>query len=373
MERQKVIATNLVYLRLYGMIPLIFITISHNAFTQQPAVFPKQQWQVVSPESQGVDSYSMQIALDTLKRYCHEDGIDETLIIRYGKVIYQGENVEKVHSVWSCSKAFTTTALSVLILQGKCTLEDIAANYEPLLKEHYPNVTLRQMANMTSGYSASGNDRWDDWESEDWSWRPYKPDTPYSSPGTTFQYWDENMMMLGRVLTQIAGRPIYEVVKEAVTDPIDLGDWYWKLEKDIKGVPIHNGCTDVHMNATQLARMGLLYLNKGVWNGKRVLDEQWVTAATSNQVPEDLALITDVRGFDGRGKYGYGWWVRGDTGDMLDTPEGTAYMSGYNNNLCFIIPAWDMVFVRMGKDGNPEEGKRYAYNAFFRELKKAIR
>lgn len=348
------------------------LVISIQLPAQQTTVFPGSEWAVASPESQGVDAVKMKIALDTLRNYCHEDGLSETMIIRNGYVIYEGGNVKNIHSIWSCSKSITTTVLGLLIEQDKCKLDDYAASYEPLLKDKYSMLQLKHMASMTSGYSAVGDDRWDDWESEDWSWTPYKPDQPYSKPGTTFQYWDENMMMLGRVLTQVAKKTMYEVMKEEVTDKMDFGDWYWKLEKDIKGLPINNGCTDVHMSATQLARIGLLYLNNGNWNGNQLVPEKWVTQATMNQVSKDLELITDVRRVEGRGKYGYGWWIRGDSKDMPDTPMGTFYMSGYNNNLCFVIPEWDMVVIRMGRDGNPEEGKRPVYNAFFRELKKAL-
>lgn len=346
---------------------------THVFSQKQQSVFPKKEWIQSSPAQQQMDSLKMIRALDSLGNYLHKDGLSETMIIRNGVVVFQGENVKKTHSIWSCSKSFTTTVLGILIKQGKCNLEDYAWTYEPLLKEKYPKLKLKHLANMTSGYSAVGDDRWDDWESEDWSWTPYKPDTPYAEPGEAFRYWDESMMMLGRVLTQIAKQPQYEVIKSALTSKIDFGDWYWKLEKDIKGMPINNGCTDVHINATQLARMGLLFLNKGNWNGKQLLDPAWVEQATTNQVPADAVLQTDVRNLDGLGKYGYGWWVRGDKKDMPNTPSQTYYMSGYNNNVCFIVPEWNLVFVRMGKDGNPEEGKRFVYDIFFKYLKDAIK
>ncbi|MEM1136257.1 MAG: serine hydrolase [Bacteroidota bacterium] len=296
-------------LRIYFIFYLILF-LSQCLQAQQAMTFPKEKWSIASPKSQGVDSLKMVDALDVLSKYCHEDGIEETLIIRNGKVIFQGDSVTKVHNVWSCSKSFTTTVLALLIEQGKCKLDDYAAKYEPLLQDNYPKVTLRQLASMTSGYSAKGGDRYDGWVSPDWSWTPYAPDVPYSEPGTIFQYWDENMMMLGRVLTQIAGKDIYSVIKEAITDKIDLGDWSWKTEKALKGIHINNGCTNVFMNATQLARMGLLFLNNGNWNGEQLLNKDWVKNATSNQVPDNFGLLADDRLLDGRGKYGYGYGVK---------------------------------------------------------------
>lgn len=61
-----------------------------------------------------------------------------------------------------------------------------------------------------------------------------------------------------------------------------------------------------------------------------------------------------------------------DSGDMPDTPDGAAFMNGFNYNVCFVVPAWDMMIVRMGTDGNPELGKRFVNNEYFKLLSKAI-
>ncbi len=123
----------------------------------------------------------------------------------------------------------------------------------------------------------------------------------------------------------------------------------------------------------QLSRLGLLFFNDGVWNGERILPEGWVELATSVQVAPDLPIgETDRQNVLGNGRYGLNWWLRGDMGDMPDTPPGTYYMSGLHNNMCFVIPEWDIVIVRRGEDGNSPEGKRVVYNEFFRALSKAM-
>ena len=59
-------------------------------------------------------------------------------------------------------------------------------------------------------------------------------------------------------------------------------------------------------------------------------------------------------------------------GILPDSPESLFYTSGYNNNMCFVIPGWKMIVIRMGLDGNPPEGKQFVYNEFFKVLSKAI-
>ena len=337
-------------------------------------VFPDASWLRLNPEEQGIDKAKMMAALDTLKSYCGEDGLEETLIIRNGFIVYEGDSINKKHGIYSCSKSFTSTVLGLMIDEGKANLEDYAWETDSLLAKDYRGIQLRHFTTMTSGYNAVGSSRWCDGCSEDWSHHPYQPDHPLFEPGQAYCYWDEAQMFLGRVLTQKLRLDMKAYLDEKIMRHIDLGEWDWISEGSYEDIPIRNGCTSVIVNAHQLARMGYLFLNKGNWKGKQLISEQWVEAATRSQVPGNLPIAdTDRRSTEGNGRYGYNWWVRGNMGDMIHTPEGTYYMSGFNNNMCFVVPEWKMVLVRLGDDGNPPEGKRFVYDLFFKEMANAIR
>ena len=338
------------------------------------ATEPGPTWSHASPAATGLDPAKFQQALTVLQDYSGDDGLDETFIVRHGQVIFAGPQIGRRHNIYSCTKSLTSTVLGLLIADGQCTMDSRAVVWEPLLAEHYPDVTLRHFATMTSGYSAAGDSRWNE-TSEDWGWTPYAPIEPYFAPGKAYAYWDEAMMMFGRVLTKIAGEDLHTYLDRKVFSRIGIGEWDWWHDTELTdGTPLRNGCTGIEINAEQLARIGLLFLNDGTWNGEQILPRGWVDQATSVQVPPDLPIgPTDRNNVLGNGRYGFNWWVRGDAEDMPDTPAGTYYMSGLHNNMCFVIPAWDMVIVRRGEDGNPPEGKRFVYNAFFRELAKAIR
>ena len=348
---------------------------SETAQSASEMIFPNSDWQVASPASQGFDSARLEEAVQYLAEHCFEDKVEELMIVRNGYLIYQGDSIGKVHNIWSCSKSFTSTALGLMIEQGLCQLDDKAATYEPLLTERYPDVTLRHFATMTSGYNAQGDSRWGE-ASEDWSWTPYQPTEPLFAPGTAYAYWDEAMMMNGRTLTRILQGDLHAFLTKHLTDPIGLGEWSWGTEDSLDGIPIRNGCTNVHLSARQLARVGHLYLNKGNWNGQQVISEAWATEAIQPQVPADLPVAdTDRQDTDGSGAYGYNWWVNGMTDEgrfMPDAPPGTAYMSGLNHNVCFVIPEWNLVYIRMGVDGNPPEGKHVLHNEFIKRLKGAM-
>jgi CubicO group peptidase (beta-lactamase class C family) len=179
--------------------------------------------------------------------------------------------------------------------------------------------------------------------------------------------------MLGRILTRIAGRNLNDYLAERVYEPIGMGRVEWGPEGELDGVPIVNGCTNVQVNARQLARFGHLFLNRGRWNGVQLIPAEWVDAATSVQVPESVPVAdTDRRNVEGPGAYGYNWWVNGGARRMPAAPPRTFYASGLNHNVLFVVPEWNLVVVRMGVDGNPAFGKHNVYNGFIEKLGEAM-
>jgi CubicO group peptidase (beta-lactamase class C family) len=335
-------------------------------------IFPDKEWEKATPESQGVDEILMLEALNYLISKSFNDGIEELMIIRNGRVIYEGDSTHKKHNIWSCTKSFTSTVLGLMINDGICHLGDQVYQYEPSMEANYKNVTFRHLTTMTSGYNAIGDSRWNE-ASLDWSQTPYEPGEPIFEPGIQFAYWDEAMMMKGRILTRILQQSMKSYLDERVMSKIGFGLWEWHMEGDINGIPINNGCTNIVINARQMARFGHLFLNNGNWNGQQLVPASWVKMATVVQVPESIPVAdTDRKSAMGSGSYGFNWWVNGGLSAMPDAPKNTYYASGLHHNVCFVIPEWDMVIVRMGVDGNPPEGKHVVWNEFLRRLTDAI-
>ena len=360
-------------MRRIAYLPLVVIGLScftcavrPTSTTTAPQVFPGTDWAYSSPGEQGVDVQRLDAALAFLKSHCLEDGLEETMVIRNGYVIWAGDSINKVHDIWSCTKSFVSTAVGLMAEEGLLGLDDPVANHEPRLQRLYPDATFRHFLTMTSGYNAEGATRWPTDVSEDWSLTPYEPTTPLFPPGTAYAYWDEAMLMLGRALTQAADTSLNDYLDARLFSKIGIPKRAWWGEGEVDGVPINFGGTGLRMSAAEQARFGLLMLHDGVWDGERLLPEGWVAEATRNQVPGDIAIgETDRKRTDGRGKYGYNWWV---INEGTDAPVAAAFTSGLNHNVCLVVPAWDLVLVRQGVDGNPELGKHRLYSEFLRIL-----
>jgi CubicO group peptidase (beta-lactamase class C family) len=102
--------------------------------------------------------------------------------------------------------------------------------------------------------------------------------------------------------------------------------------------------SQVYTTARDLARLGLLYLNDGLWNGERILSESWVkfvrTPAPSTR--------------DDGGFYGGQWWLPSD--EQTDVPQDAYEMSGHRGQSVVVVPSHDLVVVRRGLDTGEDGG-----------------
>jgi len=330
--------------------------------------FPGPDWQVSTPESQGIDSARLQEALAYLASKTGSNGTSETLVVRNGYLIWKGADIDRKHSIWSCTKSFTSTAFGLLLEDGKCSMTTLGKEFVAGLAPAYSGVTFRHFATMTSGYDGEGGsyDRWQGRADANALVRPLDPVFP---PGTKFHYWDEAMMQFGSALTAVAGESLYTFLKRRITDPIGMKNWTWEPAGTVP-----NWTGGIHTTARDLARFGLLFLNRGNWNGRQLINASWVEQATSVQVPSSIPFEPISPRQEGPGVYGYNWWVNGVRPDGArewpGAPVGTFAAQGFNNNKCFVIPEWNMVVVRMGTDGNVD---RLVWSGFFEKLSPAIR
>jgi CubicO group peptidase (beta-lactamase class C family) len=358
----------------------LFIAIS-IPFTNvaAPMVFPGQDWAEESPSSQGIDPAKLEDAIAYLKDHTGKDGVQELAIVRNGRLVWKGPNIDKQHGVWSLTKSFTSTVLGLLIDDGKVTLDTLAKDHLPGLAETYPGVALRHFASMTSGYYAQGDEPRGSY-SHGPSATPFVPGKKplFVPPGSHYAYWDSAMNQFAHVLTRIAGEPIEELFKRRIGDPIGMNRERWNWGHfEFDGITVNGGAGNnnrhVFVSARELARFGLLFLNQGNWNGTQLISRDWVAAATSVQVPRDLPLGHAESSIDGRGVYGFNWWVNGIQADgrrkWPGAPAGTFAGAGFNNNRCFVIPEWDMVVVRLGLDGNVPDA---VWNEFLTRLGGAV-
>ena len=283
------------------------------------SIFPGERWIEATLESQGVDSRKLQAAVEVLDTV-GKDGARELVVIRHGRMIWRGENIDQRHGVWSCTKSFTSTVLGLLVADGKCSLDTKVAEVLPEFEAIYPEVTLRHLTTMTSGYRAVGDETTGSYKHGP-SKTPFHPNPQplFTPPGSQYAYWDSAMNVLGLALTKIAGEPIEDFFQRRVAGPIGMKNWDWGDYATVDGVIVNGGSGNANracfLTAREMARFGLLYLNQGKWNGRELIAASWVEEATRVHVPATLPWAHAESDIDGRGCYGFNWWCNGVKAD----------------------------------------------------------
>jgi CubicO group peptidase (beta-lactamase class C family) len=266
--------------------------------------------------------------------------------------------------------------LGLLIEDGRCSLDTLAADVHPPMEKLYPAVTLRHLVTFTSGYrprEASSRAA------------PFEPAEPFFAPGERFHYsWEAYLLAL--LLTKIAGEDLRELFRPRVARPIGLEDSAWRWGDwgcfdqltGLSGVAVRGGSglyeRGVWITARAMARVGWLFACGGEWNGRRVVSAQWIEQATRSQVHATTPPL-EPNGWYRRlpGCYGFYWWTNGidSRGKRMwpSAPPRTFAMQGHLNNVCFVVPDWRMVVVRLGMDTAIDND---LYDEFFAALGEAI-
>lgn len=149
-----------------------------------------------------------------------------------------------------------------------------------------------------------------------------------NEPGTHFQYSCANTMLLSAVIKTQTGINADEFTEKYLFEPLGITDYKW--ETYTGGLSQTDG--GLHLRPRDLAKIGLLYLNDGRWDGQQVIPKAWVDESTRAYIPVIL-----------NAKYGFQWW-------MVDTPAGfnnisTYFASGFGGQRIYVYPSLDLVVV----------------------------
>lgn len=344
-----------------------------------PARFPGADWEVVAPEVEGVDSARLKAAVEYMDAHWGRDGARELFIARHGRAIWIGPDADVSHTIFSCTKTFTSAVLGLLVDDGRCALDDLAVAHLPEIDDEHPlygRIQLRHLASMCGGYRGEVVDKRPD---QPWGdvMKYLNPREPYFEAGTHVQYNDHDVFLLGRLLTRLAGETLQDVFQRRIAGPIGIRDWAWGVSGTVDGLALNNppgnpggsGAGGVRISPRELARFGLLMLNRGNWNGRQLLSAAFVDAATSNRVP----VSAGFRNRDFRGRYGFYWWTNGEVINgrrpWPAAPPRTYMSHGNGGNFCGIVPEWDLVIVRTGA---PVRDSDQAWNGVFERLAPAM-
>ena len=354
-----------------------FLILVLPKLTAQEVYFPEYQaeWKTASANSGAFTEASLQAAVDfameheytgsrdlrqaILKGFEREPyhhiagptkkrGGPAGMILKNGYLVTRWGDTERVDMTFSVTKSFLSTTAGLAVDAGIITdVNDLVGDYiwdGTFDGNHNSQVTWKHLLEQNSDWSGEL------WDGKDWADRPPREggiDTwknrELRTPGTFFEYNDVRVNVLAYALTHTWRKPLPQVLKEQLMDPIGAStSWRWFGYDDawstIDGLQMQSVTGGGHsgggmfISAEDMARFGLLFLNNGVWDGKRLLSEAWVKAVQQPSTPNP--------------NYGYMWWLNQQGArHWKNLPEHLYYAAGFGGNFIVIDQENDLVIV----------------------------
>lgn len=267
-------------------------------------------------------------ALAAHQALCERTGADACLVVYQGKIVQEWKSARYTTPMYAMSSTKSVAGLLVgmLIDDGriKSIDEPVCTYVASWCAGVRARVTLRHVVSMTSGIPMmqdSGIGSKSDKNAFVISLLPTSP------PGTTWAYSNEGAQLLSPILDKAAGEPIQNYARRRLFEPMGMRDT--KLH-----VYPRNAWTYADMETTvrDFARLGVLMLAKGAWQGQRIVSEPWLAQSTR----PSQAL---------NARYGFLWWI---------DPEIKGYAAhGHLDTDIHVIPDLGLVVVRMQSKPSP--------------------
>jgi len=330
-------------------------------------------WETAPPEEAGINGEILAELVSHISSGEFQN-VHSILIVKDGQLVFeqyfpgyawdwdaeqfQGEftefDAETLHSIMSVSKVFTSTLAGIALEKGYINdLDQPVLSYFPehanLNAGQKEAITLDHLLTMTSGLEWNGleipistrDPRSDIMQmhlsSDPVAYVLTKPLT--AEPGAQWYYSNGDVMLLSEVIRAATGLPLDKFIEQYLFAPLDITEYQWRTIGESEVIASGGG---LEMRPRDMAKLGLLYLNGGVWNGDQIIPAEWIEQATSNQAQVPFDWLGELFG----DRYGYYWWLPSFQTEAGEYATYTA--SGWGGQRISVFPNLDMVVIMTG-------------------------
>jgi CubicO group peptidase (beta-lactamase class C family) len=297
--------------------------------------------------------------------------IHSIAVARHGKLVldeyFYGYGRDEPHDTRSASKTFSSVMLGALMRQGAAISPDTKVYEAMAPRGPFANpdprkarVTLGQLLTHSAGFAcddnaevSTGNEDMIESDRAHPDWTKVTLDLPMQfEPGAHYAYCSMNISLAGAVLSQVSGEWLPALFDRTVARPLQFGAYHWNL------MPTGDGYLGggVFVRTRDFLKLGQVYLDGGVWNGRRIVDASWVKDSLSPHARISPAT-TGLQGDAFQQVYwetddGWAW-------HMIDVKSGDRtykafHANGNGGQLLIIVPEFDLAV--MFTAGNYQQG-----------------
>ena len=262
---------------------LLLLLFQQNLIAQKGSTLPRS-----TPEAEGVSSENIIQFLDAAAKSKTE--FHSFMLLRHGKVIAEGwwnpYRADLKHTLYSCSKSFTATAIGFALQEKKVKLDDKVVSFFPnylpdTVTAYLSDLTVKDALMMSDGQEP---DPTGTVISRDSNWIRGFLSTPIlHDPGTTFLYNSLGTYMLSAIIQKVTGQSTLEYLKPRLFEPLGIKGMDW--ETDLQG--ISTGGWGLRLKTEDMAKFAELFLQKGKWDGKQILPQGWAEEASTMKIMQD--------------------------------------------------------------------------------------
>lgn len=268
------------------------------------------------------------------------------LVIRNGYIVAEWGDLERVDMTFSAVKSYLSTIMALALRDQ--LVDDIHAPVSRWVRdgkfasEHNRGITWHHLMNQTSDWQGTL------WGVPDWADRPEGddrslwPNRALHEPGSYFKYNDVRINLAAYSLLQVWRQPLPVVLKREIMDPIGASTtWRWYGYENswvtLDGQKIQSVSGGGHfggglfINTLDHARMGLLFLRNGNWQGRQIVPTEWIDA---------MRQPTPVKP-----DYGYMWWLNTGQERIPSAPASAFWAAGFGGNYIYVDQENDLLVV----------------------------
>jgi CubicO group peptidase (beta-lactamase class C family) len=306
---------------------------THSSITY----FPDIEWASTTPEEQAMNSS----VLDEMIQHIEDLSapMRGLIVTRNGYIVKESHwayyTNRSTHHIFSCTKSFTGTLVGIAIKEGfidnvgqrvidffpGMTIENLDSRKEAMTLEHVLTMTTGLDWNEWNNSYADPTNMYNQMFGSPNPIQFFLDLPMVHEPGEQWMYTTGASHLLSAIIQETTGMTTREFAEEYLFDPLNITIGTWNV--DVQG--INNGGTQLYVTTRAMAKLGLLYLNNGTWDGEEILPEDWVYQASSPHA--NIAQDMD---------YGYQWWI--------DTPDGMYHAVGSEGQYIYVVPEYNVVF-----------------------------
>jgi CubicO group peptidase (beta-lactamase class C family) len=266
----------------------------------------------------------------------HYPSVRSLLIARGGCVEFEyykaGVNAESLSPVHSVTKSVLSILVGIALDRGYLSLDEKLSGLlpevmDPSIDPHIRDITIRDLLTMTSGFdpAAPFGAKAGVPSSEIWRWILNRP--MRYTPGAHFEYDNGGVELLSVALTRAIRQSPKAFAEQNLFGSLGITNFDWIADSD--GYLI--GSDALSLTARDMAKIGLLYLQRGRWDDKQIVSSDYVA---------DSTIKHNDTGMPRRPAYGYLWWLT-----QTRTGQDAFVAAGIGSQLIYVVPRLDLVIA----------------------------